>query len=217
MKPTLTLLAGPNGAGKSYFSNFFVEAGFISTLPINIDALEERVDKSRLPDDAMRFERKLREEIDKVFNELCREAIDNKRDFAYECNLRLDQVYCVNSFEKAGYRINIIYIWLDSIEISEQRVQVRVSEGGHLVGLESIKTNYYEGLKNFDPSVSEGNWDHVYLIDNSKDVKSKGDPLSLLLEMNDHQIVHCSDNFFASQRQKLLPGICNLIERKKTF
>jgi len=216
MKPTLTLLAGPNGAGKSYFSNFFVEAGFISTLPINIDALEERVDKSRLPDDALRFERKLKEEIDKVFNELCHEAIDNQRDFAFECNLRLGQLKCVSSFEKAGYRINIIYIWLDSIEISEQRVRVRVSEGGHLVGLESIKINFYEGVNNFDLSVTEGNWDHVYLIDNSKDVKSKGDPLSLLLEMNDHQIVHCSDNFFTSQRKKLLPSICNLLEMKKT-
>jgi predicted ABC-type ATPase len=40
MKPVLTLLAGPNGGGKSYYSHFFVENGFISTLPINIDALE---------------------------------------------------------------------------------------------------------------------------------------------------------------------------------
>ncbi len=49
--PTVTVLAGPNGAGKSWFSDFLVEAGFISTVPINIDALKEQIDSTLLPHD----------------------------------------------------------------------------------------------------------------------------------------------------------------------
>jgi predicted ABC-type ATPase len=106
--PVLTVLAGPNGAGKSYFSGFFLETGWITTQPVNIDALESYVDPSRIPNDPMRYERCLEEQVNKIFNELCHEAILNERNFSFESNLRLDQLGCVNFFDRANYEINLI-------------------------------------------------------------------------------------------------------------
>lgn len=215
MNPTITILAGPNGAGKSFYSNFLVQKGFLTTHPINIDALEILIDTNRLPYDPMRFERSRKQEIDRIFNYLCKEAIDAQKDFSYECNLRLDQLKCINLFVKADYDVNIIYIWLDSLEKSEQRVMVRLNEGGHFVGKYSINENFYGGIKNFDESVAEKNWNHVLLIDNNRDVKSKGDNLTLLLEMHQNEVINISDNFFSNERKSLLPNICNFLNNKE--
>jgi predicted ABC-type ATPase len=209
MRPTLTVLAGPNGAGKSYFSDYFVQTNLISTQPVNIDALEAQIDKSRIPNDPLRYGIEVIKAIDKVFQSLCQNAILNNNDFSFECNLRKDQLSSVNLFEQAGYQINIIYIWLDNIAISEERVNLRVSEGGHPVGLESIKRNFKEGLQNLDLSVAENHWNHVYIIDNSKDIKHKGNPLSLLIEIDNKKVIQISSEFLSKNRQVFLPKICN--------
>jgi len=211
---SLTVLAGPNGAGKSYFSSFFIEKGWITCQPVNIDALENFVDISRIPHDPMRYLKCLKEQVNKIFNELCDDAINNNRDFSYECNLRMDQLYCINKFDKAGYKINLIYLYIDSIELSKNRVKIRINEGGHVVGDESIIENFRQGLKNLDDSVAESNWDHVYLVDNSKDLKSKGDVLTLLLEMKNNNIIQISETLFSENIQKHLPRTTKLI---KTF
>ena len=210
--PVLTVLAGPNGAGKSYFSSFFLETGLISTQPVNIDALESYVDVSKIPNDPMRYKRCLEEQISKIFHELCHEAIQNNRDFSYESNLRLDQLSCINVFSEANYQINLIYIYLDSIQISKSRVQIRISEGGHIVGDDSILENFNQGLKNLDNSVSEFNWNHVSIIDNSKEIKRKGDVLTLLLEMESDHLIQVSNSFITDNRRLLLPKICKLVE-----
>lgn len=211
--PVLTVLAGPNGAGKSYFSSFFLETGLISTQPVNIDALESYVDTSRIPNDPMRYKRCLEEQISKIFNELCSEAISNNRDFSFESNLRLDQLSCINQFSKAHYQINLIYLYLDSIETSKRRVQIRISEGGHMVGNDSILENFTQGLRNLDDSVSENDWDHVSIIDNSKEIKGKGDVLTLLLEMHHTQVIRLSESFLTEGRKIQLPKICSQIEQ----
>lgn len=215
--PVLTILAGPNGAGKSFFSNFFLQTGLLTTQPINIDALEDNVDRNLIPEDPMRYAYLLRKEIDKVFNALCQVAIQNKSDFSFECNLRKDQLSCINLFVENGYTINLIYIWLDNLQLSRQRVDIRFVEEGHPVGDDSLTTNFYQGLKNLDSSVSEFNWDRVLLFDNSKDAKNKGDSLSLLLELNRKQITRLSNNFFSLERRTLIPSICGFILEKKEF
>ena len=85
MRPTLTVLAGPNGAGKSYFSDYFVQINLISTQPVNIDALEAQIDKSRIPNDPLRYGIEVIKAIDKVFQSLCQNAILNNKDFSFEC------------------------------------------------------------------------------------------------------------------------------------
>jgi predicted ABC-type ATPase len=216
--PTLTVLAGPNGAGKSYFSKFFLERGWITVTPVNIDALENFVDTTRLPHDCMRYGKVLETEVNNVFNQLVESAIQNKKDFAFECNLRVNQLKCVNCFDRAGYNIDIIYICLDSIELSKDRVQIRINEGGHFVGDNSIKENFKQGLANLDESIAGPDpcWNHLFLIDNSKDLKGKGDVLTLLLEMEGQKVVQVSDFYRKKEWNMLLPEVCAFLEKQIT-
>jgi predicted ABC-type ATPase len=211
MGPVLTLLAGPNGAGKSFYTSFFVDSGYISVTPINIDALEKYVDEAKIPYDTMRYGVKLKKEIDRVFNKLCDIAIENKEDFCFECNLRDDQLICINKFQEAGYRINLIYIWLDSIELSKERVSIRIKEGGQPVGNDSIVANFNEGLANLDQSLYNGDWNRAYVIDNSRDADEKGNTLMLLLEMEKDKVVNISNDFFSESRKKYFPLLCGKI------
>ena len=127
--PTLTLIAGPNGAGKTCFSSHFVKQGLLNVMPVNIDGLENSIDENKLPNDFLRYERERRREIDRIFKESCNYAIEKQADFSFECNLRKNQVQNVGLFENAGYKLNLIYLWLDNVELSEKRVQKRVKEG----------------------------------------------------------------------------------------
>lgn len=167
--PTVTVIAGPNGAGKSSLQSLLRQAHLFDCSVVNIDALE--IDIDTLPADPLRYAGEIAKRTDKKFRELCEEAISKKNDFAFECNLRAEQVKYLGLFEEAGYNINLVFIWLDSLELSIDRVKKRVLKGGHHVGNKSIKINYTEGLKNLDEYFTD--WNNVYIINNSKDLSDK--------------------------------------------
>jgi len=41
----------------------------------------------------------------------------------------------VGLFEEAGYEINLVFLWLNDLSKSFKRVEKRVAEGGHQVGI----------------------------------------------------------------------------------
>ena len=47
-----------------------------------------------------------------------------------------------------GYRIELHYIGVDSVDIAKERVKVRVSEGGRGIPEEDIERRYVETFKN---------------------------------------------------------------------
>lgn len=60
----------------------------------------------------------------------------------------------------------MIFFWLKNVQLAEERVKMRVSEGGHNIEPDVIKRRYRKGIKNlFDiylPIV-----DHAFIVDNS--------------------------------------------------
>ena len=48
-----------------------------------------------------------------------------------------------------GYRINLIYVWLESAELAVNRVAKRVASGGHNIPEDIIRRRYERGQKNF--------------------------------------------------------------------
>ena len=208
---TLTLIAGTNGAGKTQFFPYFMERGFLSAVPVNIDGLEKYIDNAKLPNDFFRYENARRKEIDRIFTDSCRYAIHQNLDFSYECNLRRDQLKNVALFDNAGYRLNLIFIWLDNEEISTQRVQKRVEEGGHFVGKESIRHNYREGLTNLD--ISYQDWNEVYVFDNSADIATNPHQIfTLLLHIKAGKFEYVSKQFLLKEKiTEKLPNIYKAI------
>jgi len=47
-----------------------------------------------------------------------------------------------------GYKVTLLYIWLDSPETAVRRVADRVAKGGHDIPIDVIKRRYYRGLSN---------------------------------------------------------------------
>lgn len=132
-----------------------------------------------------------------------------KYDFAFECNLRADQVKYLGLFEDAGYEINLVYVWLNNVEISYRRVADRVSKGGHLVGKQSILANYKDGLANLDGYFDS--WDNIHIIDNSLDFGSNekySDELSLIIYVHKGRAIFVSKSI---ENDVLLRDFPNII------
>ncbi len=164
----LTVLAGPNGAGKSTCTNFFLEQNIIKVKPVNLDELKQLIDPAILPHDVLRYQREENKQLEKLFKELYLQKINASEDFAYECNLREEQLKPVPYFEKEGYSLNLIFLCLDDVNQCEERVHQRVHQGGHSVDKTSIIENFNEGLRNLDESFLD--WHSVLIIDNSKEM-----------------------------------------------
>ncbi len=64
------------------------------------------------------------------------------------------------------YFVTLLFFWLNSIELAKQRVQIRVSEGGHDIPIDVIERRYSRGLKNFF-KIYLPICDNVMLFDNS--------------------------------------------------
>lgn len=123
--------------------------------------------------------------------------IKEKSDFAFETTLSTKSY--VNTIRKAkenGYQITLLFFWLDIVELAIERVQTRVSEGGHDIPEDVIRRRYNSGIKNlfklyipicdywmlFDNSnpeiklIAEGNQDKEINIENNlifEELKSK--------------------------------------------
>lgn len=204
-RPIVTVIAGPNGAGKTSLQSLLRQASLVNCNVLNIDALA--IDLDTIPNDPLRYPIELAKRTDKKFKQLCEKAIEERIDFAFECNLREEQVKYLSLFDDAGYEINLVYLWLDKIEISFNRVNYRVSKGGHYVGKESIIRNYNEGLKNLDKYFDS--WNNVYVIDNSMDITELNEKanLPLILYIHEGNILYVSNEISDETLESNFPTI----------
>ena len=209
-RPIVTVIAGPNGAGKTSLQSLLRQVSLVNCNVLNIDALA--IDLDTIPNDPLRYPIELAKRTDKKFKELCERAILERIDFAFECNLREEQVKYLSLFDEAGYEINLVYLWLDKIEISFNRVNYRVSKGGHYVGKDSIIRNYNEGLKNLDKYFD--NWNNVYVIDNSMDITELNEKanLPLILYIHEGNILYVSNEISEETLESNFPTIFKVLQ-----
>ena len=70
-------------------------------------------------------------------------------DFAFETTLATRSfVRFLRKCKSKGYRINLIYFWLQSPELAIARVRRRVESGGHNIPEDTIRRRYQRGRKN---------------------------------------------------------------------
>ena len=50
--------------------------------------------------------------------------------------------------KEKGYRVTLLFFWLQSIELAKERVKTRVLEGGHNIESEIIERSYKKGIEN---------------------------------------------------------------------
>ena len=102
----------------------------------------------------------------------------------------------VRQAQKKGYRVSLIYFWLNSPELAINRVRQRVSEGGHDIPEEVIRRRYQAGINNlFDIYMSCV--DYWLLADNSREnrvIVAEGGP-SLPIRMYEVELFKTIESY----------------------
>ena len=188
--PQLTIVGGPNGAGKSTYSGGLSPIGaFVFDVDIVIARVAARL-PADVPIESIYFAAQA------AFLDFVDEAIGKKQHFTIETNFRDNQLIdTIARFKQNGYDTNMIYLTLNEVEHSIDRVKQRVSTGGHFVDEASIRYNFEEGLKNLD--YFSGRFDNLDIIDASED---HGE-VRLLLSVKKQRLVYLSDDLPGGVKQ----------------
>ena len=159
MKPIYTLFAGVNGAGKTTLFNMQDK-----DLGVRVNSDEIVVANGgdwRNPSDQARA---MKEAV-----KLIKKCINNQCDFNQETTLTGKSI--INNIIKAGekgFKIKMNYIGLDNAGIAVERVNIRVSKGGHGIAKEDILRRYDNSLINLKEIIPLV--DELTIYDNTKDL-----------------------------------------------
>lgn len=141
MKPDVFMIGGPNGAGKTTAS--------MALLPKFLD-IYEFVNA----DEIARGLNPLKSETaqvtaGRIMIARISDLTKAKKNFAFETTCAgHHHVETLNACHAAGYRINLVFYWLPSVEMAVQRVKFRVVQGGHDISEATIRRRYDAGLRN---------------------------------------------------------------------
>ncbi len=176
--PTCWIIAGPNGAGKTTFALEYLPqvAGCIHF--INADLIAAGLSP-------LAPERELLA-ASRIF--LCEitERVATREDFALETTLAgRSYLRLVESLRADGWRVELIYLALPSVEMSKLRVAERVAHGGHNIPAADIERRFPRSLRHLLDDFS-------HRVDSCACFMNGGETPVLVFEQhgNDRDVVH---------------------------
>ena len=153
MEKVLYIIAGCNGAGKTTAS-FTILPEIINCKEfVNADEIAKGLSPFQPENVAI--------ESGRIMLFRINELIEKGESFAFETTLSTKSYrQKVIVAQQAGFRVSLLFFWLNSIDLAIDRVRIRVSEGGHYIENHVIKRRYLRGIKNlfeiYLPIVDEG-------------------------------------------------------------
>lgn len=89
-------------------------------------------------------------EAGRIMLQRVQELADAGKSFAFESTLssRTFSVF-LTKLKAKGYRVDLFYVWLNSVTLAQQRVALRVKMGGHAIPPEVIERRYARSAQNF--------------------------------------------------------------------
>ena len=142
-RPIVVALAGPNGAGKSTFFEAHLKSGGLWFLNADVLAKELEVDAY----DAARMVAALRVEL-----------VRQRESFVFETVFSDpvgDKLAFLKQTAQSGYAVVLCFIGIAEANTSEQRVAMRVSQGGHDVPTEKLIARFPRTLANLSAAIRE--------------------------------------------------------------
>lgn len=158
-QPCLRIFAGCNGSGKSTYSNIFSQ----DVLPFDFDKRFLERYKS-MPDSELREEIAQNITTEEFLTEF-NYAILKKTSFSFETNLFPYPENIVLEAKQNGFRLELYFFCLTTVELAKERVEIRAKNNGHDVDEQTIKMKWKEGYKNINLHFSD--FDFLTFIDNS--------------------------------------------------
>lgn len=152
-RPIVVAVAGPNGAGKSTFYAAHLERAGLRF--VNADDLARELELDAY--DAAEVAKQVREVL-----------LGQGESFAFETvfsDPSGDKLEFLTRASGRGYAVVLCFIGLDSPELSEERVAMRVLQGGHDVPTDKLLARYPRTLENLARAIHE--LPHVLVFDNS--------------------------------------------------
>lgn len=154
------IISGCNGAGKTTAS--------FTILPEILDC-KEFVNADEIAKGLSPFQpEKVSFEAGRIMLNRIKELLSKNENFAFETTLSTKSYKnTISEAKDQGFRVILLFFWLQNIELAKERVKLRVSEGGHNIESYVIERRYIRGIKNlFDiylPIV-----DGAFIFDNSE-------------------------------------------------
>lgn len=139
--PTCWIIAGPNGAGKTTFALEYLPQVAQCSRFVNADLIAAGLSPLAPERELLAASRLFLGEI-----EAC---ITQREDFAFETTLAgRSYLKLVRRLQTAGWRVELIYLALPSMEMSKLRVAERVAHGGHNIPVADIERRFARSLGN---------------------------------------------------------------------
>ncbi len=156
----ILIIAGPNGAGKTTFAKTYLRVETQGMPFLNADEIASGLDLLDVRLSDAQAARLILAEIDGL--------VSSGSSFAFETTLsgrgylrRIDQ------WQRAGYRVGLIFLSLSSPDEAVARVRRRVQQGGHHIPEAVIRRRFDSGLVNFREHYAE-RVDKWMLLDNTQ-------------------------------------------------
>ncbi len=157
MDKKLYIIAGCNGAGKTTASRLLLPSNIVY---INADDIAKELRPNDVASVAFLAGRMMLTQID--------DFLKVGYTFSFETTLSTRSYHETIKFAQLiGYRIILIYFWLNDSQLAIQRVSGRVQQGGHNIEAEVVKRRYHRSISNlvniYIPLVDE-----LLVFDNSE-------------------------------------------------
>lgn len=139
--PTFYIISGCNGAGKTTTS---------FTLLPDIMNCKEFVNADEIAKGLSPFQPdKAAIDAGRIMIKRMEDLLLRNQDFAVETTLATrSYVEFIRRAKEKGYKITLIYFWLNSVDLAIERVRARVASGGHNIPEATIRRRYSAGNKN---------------------------------------------------------------------
>ena len=141
MHPNLYIIAGPNGAGKTTASFNLLPDVLHCHHFVNADEIARGL--SPFAPDTVAIQ------AGRIMLQLIEELLPQMVDFAIETTLATrSYVQLVRRAQALGYKVHLLFFYLETEEQAIQRVAQRVINGGHSIQEEDIRRRFHRGIYN---------------------------------------------------------------------
>ncbi len=135
------IIAGPNGSGKSTFAEEFIREK--NLVFVNADIIAAELQPGNL-------DRSVMFRAGKVFFQKVNQLVKENASFVIETTLSGKYTTkIIEKLKKEGYKIKMIYVFVETPLLSVERIKIRVQNGGHHVPDDDVIRRFSRSKINF--------------------------------------------------------------------